>query len=751
MGTQENLALRRVCIVMPVCKEKKNVSKMPEGISIVIPTYNEEDNISDLIKRIHRSFLNSKTPFELIFIDDNSTDDTVDKMKKFDRSLRMRIITKDKHAKKGKAESLLIGFKNARYDSICMIDADLQYPPEEILLMHAQLKHCDIVVADRKIRSDSNQNREFASKIFRYFFGKLLFDFDCDVQSGLKVFKKEISDHIEIISTPWTFDLQFLHKARNLGYTIESFDIEFAERQSGKIKLDFFPSIFEIGSQALKLKLTPLLPVCYSDETQSEMMGNGISYKGNRFITHTDVNYHHSALQTVVLYQKIALTISLAMFIVGFVVNWRTTIILVVAMLTALYFLDLLFNLFLISRSIQKIPEIRISQKEMKDIKNKDLPVYTILCPLYRESNILPQFIEAISKMDWPKNRLEVQLLFEEDDEKTIEAAKNMNLPDCFSIVIVPHGMPKTKPKACNYGLAHAKGEYVVIYDAEDVPDPQQLKKAYLAFQKEENKNIVCMQAKLNFYNPNQNILTRVFTAEYSLWFGLVLTGLQSIKAPIPLGGTSNHFKTSDLHLLNGWDPFNVTEDCDLGMRLCKMGYQTAILDSTTMEEANSDFMNWMKQRSRWIKGYMQTYLVHMRDPREFISGWKNPDVITFQLVVGLKVVSLFINPFMWLITIAYFSFRPIIGPTIDSLFPPVIFYMAIICLVFGNFLYLYYYMIGCYKRKQWDIVAYVFFVPIYWLMMSIAAWIALYQIIFKPHYWEKTVHGLHLSKINEP
>jgi cellulose synthase/poly-beta-1,6-N-acetylglucosamine synthase-like glycosyltransferase len=224
------------------------------------------------------------------------------------------------------------------------------------------------------------------------------------------------------------------------------------------------------------------------------------------------------------------------------------------------------------------------------------------------------------------------------------------------------------------------------------------------------------------------------------------LTGLQSTNAPIPLGGTSNHFRVADLIKLNGWDAFNVTEDCDLGMRLVKRGYRTGILDSYTYEEANSDTWNWVRQRSRWIKGYIQTYFVHMRYPGEFIRDLRKPDILTFQLIVGGKVLSMFINPFMWVTTISYFVFRPIVGPFIESLFPPVVFYMAIFSLIFGNFLYMYYYMIGCAKREYEDIIKYVFLVPFYWLGMSLAAWIAVFEMIRRPHHWAKTQHGLHLN-----
>src|SRR5258706_1512248 len=203
-------------------------------------------------------------------------------------------------------------------------------------------------------------------------------------------------------------------------------------------------------------------------------------------------------------------------------------------------------------------------------------------------------------------------LLLEKDDKETIKQINSTYLPSYFDIVIVPKSQPKTKPKALNYGLRVAKGEFVVIYDAEDIPDPMQLKKAVVAFNKAK-KDVICIQAKLGFYNSNQNILTKLFTIEYCLWFDLVLTGLQSIHAPIALGGTSNHFRRKDIIMLKKWDPFNVTEDADLGMRIVKNGFSTAIINSYTMEEANSQLINWFRQRSRWIKGYLQTYFVHMR------------------------------------------------------------------------------------------------------------------------------------------
>lgn len=475
--------------------------------------------------------------------------------------------------------------------------------------------------------------------------------------------------------------------------------------------------------------------------------GHGFTYRGKEYIHHSKLHEHEIALHRLSEQQMIALILLFATLVLFLLLSWHSTLIVLIIIITALYFADLLFNLHLINRSYSKSPEIVISRNKINKMPANSWPSYTIFCPLYKEADVLPQFVAAMNKLDYPHKRLQVMLLLEQDDKQTIRAARKMRLPSYFKIEVVPHSHPKTKPKAMNYGLKHATGDYVVIYDAEDVPDPLQLKKAVLAFEKVGNKT-VCIQAKLNFYNPAQNIITRVFTAEYSLWFELVLTGLQSIHAPIPLGGTSNHFRRSDLHKLRGWDSFNVTEDADLGIRLVKAGYRTAIIESITLEEANSDAINWFWQRTRWIKGYIQTYFLHMRRPQDFPKLSENLHFLTFQLVIGGKVLSMFINPMMWALTITYIVFRAQYGELIESFFPPIVFYIAAISLLVGNFLYMYYYMIGCVKHGHYKLVKYAFIVPLYWLAMSAAAWVAFYKFIVAPHHWSKTKHGLHIKTI---
>jgi cellulose synthase/poly-beta-1,6-N-acetylglucosamine synthase-like glycosyltransferase len=470
---------------------------------------------------------------------------------------------------------------------------------------------------------------------------------------------------------------------------------------------------------------------------------DGLHHRGRIFLTYSGLKAAETALVTLTRGQITVLAGTIGALAALYVINWHQALTFTVCAVTLLYCADLLFNFYLIYRSFFLRTTTGVNEQELHE--RTAWPRFTILCPLYQERAVLPQFIRAMQRLDYPPGSLEILLLLEEDDIETIDNVAHMALPYTFHVLVVPHGQPKTKPKACNYGLRHAAGEYVVIYDAEDIPDRDQLKKAVLTFEQMDS-SVFCLQAKLNYYNTRQNIITRLFTLEYSLWFDLVLTGLQSVDAPIPLGGTSNHFRTHQLRSLDGWDPFNVTEDAELGMRLAKHGYRTAILDSTTMEEANSRPLNWLRQRSRWIKGYMQTYLVHNRG----FGSWRGSrswiDRYVFELVVGGKTLSMLVNPLLWLLTLAYFVFRPMAGPFIETLFPPAVYYLGLFALVIGNFLYLYYYMMGAAKREQWDLVRFAVFVPVYWLAMSVAAYVAAWEVVVRPHYWHKTKHGLHLG-----
>jgi cellulose synthase/poly-beta-1,6-N-acetylglucosamine synthase-like glycosyltransferase/glycosyltransferase involved in cell wall biosynthesis len=710
-------------------------------IDIVVPVLNEDQNVETLIYRINKSFNDDPLKYRIIFVDDHSTDNTKRNILKL--SKKYPIVYKLKKGKTGKAFSILEGASYVSSEYFVMIDADLQYPPEAIPDMYKMAFENKLgVVVGNRIYENVGKVRSLVSKAGRFIVGKLITGLSRDTQSGLKIIKRDIVDFIDLRHVyPWSIDVPILHTSKELGYEIGSIDIPFRLREDGKSKVNLIKATVQILGGAIKQKLYPKKVYHLIPENLGNMLGAGIIYKNKKFLTHTTLNHTNSAIVTFTRFQKMFILTMFILFMSLLFFYTKSTLIGFVAVLSTIYFADVFFNLYLVLKSLHFPPELTFDGDDIKKVKDEDLPLYTILCPMYREANVLPQFVESIEKMDYPKEKLEVLLLLEEDDTSTIEKAKELNLGKHFKILVVPHSFPKTKPKACNYGLAHSTGEYVVIYDAEDIPDPDQLKKAVMGFRKL-GVGYSCLQAKLNYHNPNQNWLTRLFTTEYSLWFDVMLPALQTVNTFIPLGGTSNHFRTADLNKFEGWDPFNVTEDADLGVRLFRAGGKTAIIDSMTYEEANSNLKNWIRQRSRWIKGYLQTYLVHMRNPFDLAKKFKGHFII-FQLVAGLRMTFMIINPILWIMTLSYFVLYEFVGPQIESLYPSSIFYMAITSAVFGNFLYIYYYMVGTAKHGQYQLIKYVFLVPIYWFFTSIAAIVAFWQLLTKPHYWEKTIHGL--------
>jgi len=380
-----------------------------------------------------------------------------------------------------------------------------------------------------------------------------------------------------------------------------------------------------------------------------------------------------------------------------------------------------------------------VTKEDLAALREEDLPVYTVLAPMYHEANVVGQLVTNLGKLDYPLSKLEVLLLLEEDDAETQAAADAAGLPPWMSVIVVPRGQPQTKPKACNVGLFFARGEHLVIYDAEDKPDPDQLKKAVVAFRRG-GKRMVCVQAALNYWNVYENFLTRMFTAEYSFWFDYMLPGLDALRLPIPLGGTSNHFRTGELRRLGGWDPFNVTEDADLGIRAAAEGYTVGVINSTTFEEANRKFGNWIRQRSRWIKGYMQTTLVHARSPLSLVRVCGVRQSAGFLLLVaGTPLSFLFVLP-LWILFLVSLA---IPAPIFAELYPGWWLWLGLFNLLVGNSLMIYVCMMGAFLRQRYGLVIWSLLNPVYWLMHSLASYKALWQLITRPHYWEKTTHGI--------
>lgn len=403
-------------------------------------------------------------------------------------------------------------------------------------------------------------------------------------------------------------------------------------------------------------------------------------------------------------------------------------------LLSSLYFAAMILRLGALFRPRRRemLPETLIS--------DDPLPVYSVLVALYREAPVAAQLIAALDRLDWPRSRLDIKLVCEADDHDTIEAIRKLRPGPHMEVIAVPPGGPRTKPKALLYALAGARGDYLAIYDAEDRPHPGQLKEAHARF-RTAAPEVACLQAPLIITNMRESCISTVFALEYAALFRALLPLLARYRMPLPLGGTSNHFRTAALRAAGGWDPYNVTEDADLGIRLYRLGYRSETIRRHTFEDAPIKARVWVGQRTRWFKGWLQTWLVVMRDPGRARREMGTGAFIVFQLLIGGMLISSLGHPAILVFVIA--SAAAMLHSPAESIHPLKNVLFGVDAMnIFGS--YTIFLGLGVsamieYERRllgwRW------FAIPVYWMMVSYAAWRATFELKARPFFWNKTPH----------
>lgn len=368
------------------------------------------------------------------------------------------------------------------------------------------------------------------------------------------------------------------------------------------------------------------------------------------------------------------------------------------------------------------------------------LPDYSLIVPLYREARVVPQLVDALYALDYPREKLQVLLVIEADDEPTATALALHARRPGFEVIVAPDVGPRTKPKALNAALPFAHGAVVGIYDAEDVPDPLQLRRVCTALKARGNQRIGCVQARLVIDNLADGWIPQQFAAEYAGYFDVVLPMLGRYRLPLPLGGTSNHFRREALDAVSGWDPFNVTEDADLGVRLARAGWGTEVIASATDEEAPRRLGAWMRQRTRWYKGWMQTLLVHARQPLLMgrTAGW--PGTMTLLFLLGSGTAAALLHPVLVVSLLLDLVAEPRPYSSFMASLLDAIWFGVLLAGILGVVLST---LMGMRRRGVPGIARVAALMPLYWLMMSAAAWRALVELAIAPSRWAKTEHGL--------
>ncbi len=357
-----------------------------------------------------------------------------------------------------------------------------------------------------------------------------------------------------------------------------------------------------------------------------------------------------------------------------------------------------------------------------------ELPVYSVLVPVYKEAALMPQLAEALSRLNWPPNRLDIQILLEADDADTIVAARDAQFQPPVRLTLVKPGGPRTKPNALNVGLVEARGQYVTVYDVEDFPHPDQLHAAFQGFQSVP-ADMVCLQAPLVGAAEIGGWLSAQWSLEYAVQFGLLLPGAALYRMPLLIGGTSNHFRKEALQALGGWDAWNVTEDADLGMRIARAGLSSGVISVPTSEDPPKQLAVWLAQRSRWIKGFMQTWLVLMRAPVKTLDQMGAVPFIVMQLQLGGAILA----PLFHLPCTLLLFFIAFCEPFMFGIFGSSLLATALTIGFIGDIC-----APGPRSLSRW--IATVTR-PLYWLLHSLAAYRAIWELAKAPFFWAKTPH----------
>jgi cellulose synthase/poly-beta-1,6-N-acetylglucosamine synthase-like glycosyltransferase len=370
-------------------------------------------------------------------------------------------------------------------------------------------------------------------------------------------------------------------------------------------------------------------------------------------------------------------------------------------------------------------------------VADRDLPTYTILAPMYREASIAAQFVAALKGIDYPAAKLDVKFVLEAEDLETAAALRKAGLEPNMEIVVAPSGAPRTKPRALNVGLPLARGKLLAIYDAEDRPEPDQLRVAAAAFARAAPR-VACLQARLAIDNGHEGWLAYFFAAGYAALFDVINPGLGALGMPMPLGGTSNHFRTDLLRRVVGWDAWNVTEDADLGLRFARLGYDVGMLASTTFEDAPTDIASWLGQRARWMKGWMQTLAVFVRRPRGQVR--KIGAVQSFAALGAMTslIAGPLFGPFYMVRFVHDLFWGDLLAPTTATRLAFAALNLSVG--IYGLAALIAPLILGM-KRRGLKASPFLLLGPLYLLLLSAASWRALWEWTRRPFVWTKTEH----------
>jgi|GEM_PF-1164338 len=724
---------------VPVAVEQ-TPSKEPDWkhglVTVVLQAYREHVSLPHLMNQLMHSIQGAGHEVEFIVIDQGMYVNTLEYLRSLEQQVGVRIVSrKGRRGHVPVSDDILAGSRGA---SLLLWDADLRVDPSIAPLVLESLEKKDLVNASI---ARPRGLLGLPGMILRSALSLVLLGVP---RNGIRAFRRTAWEALRlqtVFHKRWSIDTQLLFHARKLHLATDALEARplpgsmisrAVHRGQSRLLLRL-----EVAAIRWLLVGRATLPFLFPP--------SGVEYTAAGFNNIHDYLFRVDAesAKSHITRETISLAIVTALSVTGILVGISVGLEihigrLIMGFIAALYLGIIVIKLFALQKNV-KNPFPRYTADDIEKLQPSDLPVITIFVPLYQEVDIIPQIFKRLSDLEYPAEKLDIIFILESTDKETIDAWLAANPPAHFKALLSPDVHPKTKPKALNVAFQKSYGDIIVIFDAEILPNIDQLKRAVLAFK--QHPDVSYLHVRIDHYNADYNWITQMFNGEFSFFYEFYFPGLVRMGVPLPMSGHSTYFRRAVIEKVGAWDPYNVAEDCDIGIRLFRRGFQKSLmLDSVSWEQATSTVGTWLSQRTRWMKGFIQTTTVHLRYPlllKKELGGWKNFAWFLF-LVPGSVFLNI-LNIAQWILFAAWLLTHT---KLVQGLYAPLTLEMSVFTFFAGNFLFTYFNLIGLFKRQRYRLMRRNLLSPVYWFLIGFASVRALCEFFVKPFSWNKTSHS---------
>jgi cellulose synthase/poly-beta-1,6-N-acetylglucosamine synthase-like glycosyltransferase len=707
-------------------------------VSVIVPCANDRRWLPGCFERVTEALRGTEFAYEILVVDDRSKDGSADYVRSVEGAMPVRLI--EKKGAKGRAMSIKEGLDAATGGLVVLLDPDLRCPPDEFVTMLRTLaSKDDVVVANRKTYPFFAY--ALFSRAYRWLIGRVLLSVEADVRSGLKMFRRALMHDLRFVpefDPRIGFDAFLLYHAKRAGWTVETVAVAYTRPMFHHGVWGAIASRADLVWGAVSLRMSHVsrwfFPFLYPPQPQEYFEAGFTNINDYLFLAPEQSAKGHLTREVYMLVFYVFLFFFLWFGLIelatGRTFAWsfffHIAVIQIVLIAFKLYVVWITFRL-------PPQPPRMLTPEEMGE-----LPTISVILPVYKEKEIISQLCGRMEEMRYPPEKLDIIFIFEDGDGETIRAFQEHPKPAHFKGLVSPNVQPKTKPKALNVALRETKGDLLVIFDAETLPEPDQFLKAVSAFRMDPTLDYI--HCRIDVYNANANWISKSYAAEFAFFYNFFLPGLATVHSPTPISGHSVYFRREQLIKVGGWDAYNLAEDCDIGIRMFRKGYKNAtVLDSYSWEQSTTTISDWLRQRTRWMQGFVQTSMVNLRFPAllwKDLGGLRNMLMFMFHVPGGVFLNG--INLVQWSMLGFWYFTR---DPHIQTIFTDVLLYISVASFMVANMAFTYFNLLGLFYRRYFSIVPYALFSFFYWLMLSFATARAILRFFRQESTWDKTNH----------